>query len=268
MRSEVKHTVFDPRQIVVGGAGFFDVPAHTRSAPPSRRGRSSLSMQGASTLKPIPESGSECAMAMSKNGESQLVGSVGSEPWRSAAVAEFAVGLQQGNLEALILQGPRGTALRAAGEGIDHQVASKAVADIETRRQKVSMSGPAVDLAELKTFRRNAVPRTEDLVLARPSEHLRQDMSFGAVYEYRDACGTAKVVGSTATMPEKQFALDQRHYEHTLPKQNDPKIVWVGISGGRLDLAQTKTAKRGSTKNMMSWLVPDILAFLNKSWYM
>lgn len=162
-------------------------------------------------------------------------------------MAEFAVGLQQGNLEALILQGPRGTALRAAGEVVDHQVASKAVADIETRRQKLDhggVSGPTVDMAELKTFkRRNAVPRSEDLVLAKPSEHLRQEMSFGAVYEYRDSCGTAKVVGSTAAVPEKQFALDQRHYEHNLPKQNDPKIVWVGISGGRGSLTATEMAE-------------------------
>ena len=233
-RTEVKHTVFDPRQlqVVKPGANLFDLPAHTRSAPPSRHGRPGLSAQGASSLKPIPESGRSDSGAISARHEL-----VGSELWRSPAVAEFAVGLQQGNLEALILQGPRGTALRAAGEVVDHQVASKAVADIETRRQKLDhggVSGPAVDLAELKTFkRRNAVPRSEDLVLAKPSEHLRQEMSFGAVYEYRDSCGTAKVVGSTAAVPEKQFALDQRHYEHNLPKQNDPKIVWVGVSGGR-----------------------------------
>ena len=132
-----------------------------------------------------------------------------------------------------MLQGPRGTALRAAGEAHDHQVASKAVAEIETQRQQIAQ-GPSVDLAELKSFnraRRNAVPRSEDLTLAKPSA--RGPLAFGAVYEYRDSCGTAKVVASTASVPEKQFALDQRHYEHALSKQADPHLVWVGVSGGR-----------------------------------
>ncbi|CAE7021500.1 unnamed protein product, partial [Symbiodinium microadriaticum] len=57
--------------------------------------------------------------------------------------------------------------------------------------------------------------------------------AFGAVYEYRDSCGTAKVVASTASVPERQFALDQRHYENVLPAKLDPKLVWVGVSGGR-----------------------------------
>ena len=245
-KTEVKHTVFDPRQLqLTKPGGFFDLPGHTRSAPPSRHGRLSLSSHGAQTLKPIPESGrSECGDIAVKTKNHEIVAS---EPWRSPAVAEFAAGLQEGNLEALILQGPRGTALRAAGEVADHQVASKAVAEIENRRLREGpggsatpgLPGPAVDLAEVKTFRRNAVPRSEDLIVARPSVRQKQ-MSFGAVYEYRDSCGTAKVVASTATVPEKQFALDQRHYEHTLPKQNDPKIVWVGISGGRQGKFKTR----------------------------
>ena len=86
--------------------------------------------------------------------------------------------------------------------------------------------------------------RAEDLSLAKPRVSTRAPMSFGAVYEYRDDCGTAKVVGSTAAVPEKQFALDQRHYEHSLQKR-EPRIVWVAISGGsggldELEMAQVR----------------------------
>ena len=233
MPREVKHTVYDPRQLRLAKPGFFDVPSHTRSSPPSRHG----------ALKSIPEDPSARSVGDVVPAHQELIGP---EPWRSPAVAEFATGLQRGDLEALILQGPRGTALRAAGEVTDHQVASKAVAEIESKRLP-SIHGPSVDHAELTPFnrsRRNAVTRAEDLSLAKPRVSTRAPMSFGAVYEYRDDCGTAKVVGSTAAVPEKQFALDQRHYEHSLQKR-EPRIVWVAISGGsggldELEMAQVR----------------------------
>lgn len=239
----VKHTVADPRQLQIAhvgeGRGFFDFPAETRSAPPSRSGRppSALLAGGASTLRPIPETVSLC------NEPTSSLASRSKEPWRSPAVADFATGLETGKVEAMVLHGPRGLALRAAGESKDHQVATKVVADIEARKQqqKAVEQGPSVDLAEHNTYRynksrRNAVPRADDLVLAVPSGAPREAPAFGAVYEYRDSCGTAKVVASTASIPERQFALDQRHYENVLPAKMDPKLVWVGVSGGRCGL--------------------------------
>ena len=232
MPREVKHTVYDPRQLRLAKTGFFDLPSHTRSSPPSRHG----------ALKSIVEDPSARSAAGDVVPREELIGP---EPWRSPAVAEFATKLQQGELEALILQGPRGTALRAAGEVADHQVASKAVAEIESKRLP-SIQGPSVDHAELTPFnrsRRNAVKRAEDLALAKPSVS-RTPMCFGAVYEYQDSCGTAKVVGSTSAVPEKQFALDQRHYEHSLRRlQRDPRIVWVAISGGKGGLDELEMAQ-------------------------
>ncbi|CAK9047742.1 Uncharacterized protein SCF082_LOCUS26697 [Durusdinium trenchii] len=248
---EVKHTVFDPRRLKLDRSthrpgGFFDLPAHTRSTPPSRDGfprPGSRGDTGARRLKPIPESGWGSA-----SGQDfwLLMGAEPVEPWRSPAVVDFALGLDQGRLDALVLQGPRGTALRAAGEAADHQVASKAVAEIEAQRQNALSSGvegPRADATELPRFnaaRRNAVPRGEDLALSKLAVP-RAPLAFGAVYEYRDACGTAKVVASTATMPEKQYALDQRHYEHRLPKR-DPQLVWVGLTGGRGGLNEAEMA--------------------------
>ena len=31
---------------------------------------------------------------------------------------------------------------------------------------------------------------------------------------------------------------DQRHYENVLPAKMDPKLVWVGVSGGRPERAK------------------------------
>ena len=51
------------------------------------------------------------------------------QPWRSKAVADFAnrVG-EDKSVVALVLEGPRGTALRAVGGQDDHNTASRAVA--------------------------------------------------------------------------------------------------------------------------------------------
>eukprot|EP00931_Biecheleriopsis_adriatica_P093516 TRINITY_DN67257_c0_g1_i1.p1 TRINITY_DN67257_c0_g1~~TRINITY_DN67257_c0_g1_i1.p1 ORF type:complete len:287 (+),score=37.29 TRINITY_DN67257_c0_g1_i1:23-862(+) len=245
----VKHTVYDPRQLQLatrrGGAAFFDVPSQTRSAPASRCGRPKSLPQGRA-LQTISECGSPRSEAASAGGGRHSAVAVRGgreEPWRSAAVADFASGLGTGSLEALMLQGPRGTALRAVGEAADHQVASRTVADIEGRRQQVK-DGPSVDLAEGMMLdsgkRRNAVRRGSDLALAVPNGAQRQATSFGAVYEYRDSCGTAKVVASTNTMPERQFALDQRQHEDVLSKHRDPSLVWVGISGGRGGLSEAE----------------------------
>ena len=58
-------------------------------------------------------------------------------------------------------------------------------------------------------------------------------MSFGAVYEYVDSAGKARLVGSTAGQPEKKYAIDREDHSSvsTLLKQDRaaPKLVWAGI---------------------------------------
>eukprot|EP00440_Ansanella_granifera_P045403 gb/GFBE01049192.1/.p1 GENE.gb/GFBE01049192.1/~~gb/GFBE01049192.1/.p1 ORF type:complete len:278 (+),score=44.17 gb/GFBE01049192.1/:1-834(+) len=246
----VKHTVYDPRQLQLakqkGGAAFFDVPSQTRSAPASRCGQRPKSVGRGMPLRTISECGSPRGSDAGRH--RSVIAARGSreEPWRSSAVAEFASGLGNDGLEALMLQGPRGVAMRAVGEAVDHQVASRTVADIEVRKQR-QKTGPSVDLAEGKLLDSGkpskAGGRGGDLTLALPSGVPPQPMAFGAVYEYRDSCGTAKVVASTATMPERQFALDQRQHEDLLVKHKDPSLVWVGISGGRGGLNEAEMAE-------------------------
>ncbi|CAE8700391.1 unnamed protein product [Polarella glacialis] len=249
----VKHTVYDPRQLQLAqrrGGDFFDVPGSARSAPVSSGGRGPRLSQPRTGLRPISECGAACSEV---DGAPQPALAVRArakeEPWRSPLVADFAAGLGRGvGLEAMVLQGPRGVALRAVGEAEDHQVASRKIADIEARRKQLPSHGPSVDLAEGRLLhdakRRNAVRRGSDLALAVPSAALAvPSMAFGAVYEYRDACGTAKVVASTATLPERQLALDQRHYEDVLPKSGKASIVWVGISGGRGGMDEAEMAE-------------------------
>eukprot|EP00913_Durusdinium_trenchii_P024082 g22617.t1 len=225
---EVKHTVFDPRRLKLDRSthrpgGFFDLPAHTRSTPPSRDGfprPGSRGDTGARRLKPIPES------AQSEAGDRTVA-------LRSNRCVEIRV---QGRVWAIqpkylmIMQSPPS--------------------------QTPGVEGPRADATELPRFnaaRRNAVPRGEDLALSKLAVP-RAPLAFGAVYEYRDACGTAKVVASTATMPEKQYALDQRHYEHRLPKR-DPQLVWVGLTGGRggLNEAEMASVAVGAEGQCLSW---------------
>lgn len=178
------------------------------------------------------------------------------EPWRSEKVAEFASRLGEDKaLEALVLQGPRGTALRAVGEAEDHKTASRVVVEMEQRRlaAQAGKAGPAAEAGQLGQ-RRNAVPRSSDIALASPPPRAAttgelagrprsgaaagRETSFGAVYEYRDSCGTPQVVASTGTVPERQFLLDRRHHETVLAGKQEPSIVWVGISGGAGGLSE------------------------------
>jgi len=169
-----------------------------------------------------------------------------SEPWRSEKVVEFASRVGEDKaLEALVMQGPRGTALRAVGEAEDHKVASKAVVGMEQRRLGAQAGKGGADKGRAQDGqRRNAVPRGSDIAMAvpparatgelaaRPRSGAGKETAFGAVYEYRDNCGTPQVVASTGTMPERQFLLDRRHHEQALAGKQEPSIVWVGVSGG------------------------------------
>eukprot|EP00929_Paragymnodinium_shiwhaense_P094990 TRINITY_DN55911_c0_g2_i4.p2 TRINITY_DN55911_c0_g2~~TRINITY_DN55911_c0_g2_i4.p2 ORF type:complete len:285 (+),score=51.34 TRINITY_DN55911_c0_g2_i4:77-931(+) len=242
----VKHTVCDPRrqQVVAGSAHFFDVPGQTRSAPTTSAGRRTCARDSAP--KPPLSTISECGdvpqdCASERSGALTVYRDAKHEPWRSPAVADFASQLSRDDsLKPMVLQGPRGTALRAVGEVADHEVATKTVASIEGRR-KQTRPGPSVDHGEARLMqsgydaagRRGGSKRGTELAIAAPGGAVvRPQAAFGAVYEYRDSCGTPKVVASTSTVPERQFALDRRQYEGALSHKAEPNLVWVGMSGG------------------------------------
>merc|ERR1712048_471964 len=67
----------------------------------------------------------------------------------------------------------------------------------------------------------------------------RNKVSFGAVYEHRDAAGKAKLVGSTSVLPEHQFHLDwqENHAVKELSRNggnpgSSGHLVWVGVGSG------------------------------------
>lgn len=238
----VKHTVHDPRRAKLhggplseSGSGGYDRQMRALAAPPT----SAAPSRG---LAPVSEEGGRRPSSSSACGHRE-VALRQEQPWRSEKVAEFAGRTEaDSKRQALVLEGPRGIALRAVGEPEDHKVASKVVVGFESRRLEEQHK-------ERRTKqdgqRRNAVPRSSDIALARPPSRSGEgelvkrpgsgkskDIAFGAVYEYRDSCGTAKVVASTSQQPERQFLLDKRHHEKALSTHKEPALVWVGMSGG------------------------------------
>lgn len=167
------------------------------------------------------------------------------EPWRSPAVAALA--LKLGNkesgcraVEPMMLQGPRGTALRAIGEKEDHNVASHTVAQIERRRLRAAnaslQGGTSPSQALLKHLRAEGGGE----LIGRAQSGAPP--TFGAVYEYQDSCGTAKIIASTGVLPERQFLLDKRQHS-VLRAAPDPSLVWVGVSGGAGGLGEAQMAE-------------------------
>mmetsp|Transcript_18479 Transcript_18479/g.59981 ORF Transcript_18479/g.59981 Transcript_18479/m.59981 type:complete len:255 (+) Transcript_18479:59-823(+) len=208
----VRHTVHDPRRERVlaqreapGGVGLLVPPSLSSSAAGGRGGGYGLAgrdlaaidecssvASGTSRLERDPRPGS----AAGGPRESALLRR---EPWRSDKVAEFAASLGQDKArDALVLEGPRGTALRAIGEAEDHKVASKMVVDIELRRAQGPASGGAgpssrgEQASQLQERARASDGGRYNELAPRPRGGVGEEAAFGAVYEYRDSCGTPK----------------------------------------------------------------------------
>jgi len=256
----VRHTVYDPRRQQVLARQEAPRPGSTRPrlgilAPASSNStdlRQPSGSLGGSDLTSIAEGSASGSTAEVRRWRHGTVGGhreaalQRSEPWQSGKVAEFAARLGDDMaLKALVLHGPRGTALRAVGEAEDHKIASKMVVDLErSRLTSQACNGSLARQSAQDHQRRNAAPRSSDIALsvppgramgeraAWPHGGLRKDVAFGAVYEYRDSCGTPQVVASTGKMPERQFLLDLRHHEHALAGKQEPSIVWAGVSDG------------------------------------
>jgi len=145
------------------------------------------------------------------------------------------------------LEGQRGTVLRAVGEAADHQVASRVVVGMEQQRLAAPDAdpGPQGYGGELARVRPPPKAMHSDVL---PRSALRGD-TFAAVYEYRDGCGTPKVVASTSSLPERQFLLDRKRHGEALAGSEDAALVWVGVSGGRggLSEAQMTEVRRAVT---------------------
>lgn len=265
----VKHTVCDPRRERLHSAAQIG-GRHDGRAESNFFAALTANPSHGESLAPVPETAPLLSpgRSVAASAKSELAVR-GGEPWKSRSVADLASRLSDSSrsrdagtgavVEALVLQGARGVALRAIGEAEDHTVASRVVVDLEKRR--LQQQRHRQQQQQRRPIGREiacAVPpgRADSGVMAErpqfgevvPSSGSRQPVSFGAVYEYRDSCGTPKVVASTATMPERQYLLDKRQHGPNLPSEGvEPKLVWVGLSGagaGGLSDAQMAEVRR------------------------
>lgn len=167
---------------------------------------------------------------------------VAAAPWDSLAVQQFSSMMYNSSVfeaglapSAMILQAPGGhTILQAIGEAEDHKVASRTVADIQTHLHKDGNSRLAPQGLGGTTESQLKVVRS-----GQPAPLQQSRVSFGAVYEHRDASGKAKIVGSTAVVPEHQFQLDWQEHgvvkelsKHSHAPGSSGHLVWVGVGAG------------------------------------
>ena len=164
------------------------------------------------------------------------------QPWQSPSVAAL---VRQATSKAsdaspMIIEGPRGTALRAVGSATDHAVAGDALGQCIAERKKRAVDGvemllppPLTEHEESKRLR--PVAEYEDALpaLSKGATRRESDLVFGAVLEYSDAFGKPKIVNSTSMLPEQQYLEDGRtnsKVSHLLTAgRGSSQVVWAGV---------------------------------------
>jgi len=202
--------------------------------------------------------------AVRRGGASLALQQAQAPPWQSRAVARLASAAVRGNkegrgasaahpgekVEPMLIEGPRGTSLRALGSKDDHKVAgdalSKALAEQRERRAR----GGLAQFAPSSRPPRDRAFEAEDVPSSVARRGQRQEMVFGAVYEHCDSTGRPKIISSTSTMPEQQFLLDgqsHRHVADLLTRQRgSSRVVWAGVGQASAGVGE---AEMGSIRN-------------------
>ena len=156
------------------------------------------------------------------------------------------------SVEPMMVEGPRGTSLRAVGEANDHKVAGDALSQLMAEKRRTGLMGgpgssgakgevllppPADAPRDKKPPSRFRTREFEDVELrGRRSMSNRNEYAFGAVYEHVDSFGKPRIVSSTMRTPEVQFLEDGRS-DRRIAKlltqgRGTSNVVWAGV--GRL----------------------------------
>ena len=165
------------------------------------------------------------------------------QPWQSPSVAALVrqAASKVSDASPMIIEGPRGTALRAVGSAADHAVAGDALGHCIAERKNRAVDGVEMLLPPPLTDQEDArrlkpVAEYEDLpTLSKGTtrRHEESDLVFGAVLEYSDAFGKPKIVNSTAMLPEQQYLEDGRtssKVSHLLTAgRGSSSVVWAGV---------------------------------------
>lgn len=143
----------------------------------------------------------DCRVAV-QNGGAALALHQQTPPWQSRAVALLVSAAARGTKEAtaaryseqvepMLVEGPRGTSLRALGSKDDHKVAgdalSKAIAEQRERRARGGLA--QFERSQPGPQTRDRAFEAEDLPRSVARRGHRNGMVFGAVYEHCDSTG-------------------------------------------------------------------------------
>ena len=168
------------------------------------------------------------------------------QPWQSRAVGNLVSQARTrqedgtpAKVQPMIVEGPRGTSLRAVGCQEDHQVAGDALGQILANRRRKDgqeiLLPPPMETMDTEGGGGRRAAEAEDALghVQTRGNRSRSDYIFGAVYEHTDSFGRPKVVGSTALTPEQQFLEDGRNHSAVsrllTVEQGSSHVVWAGI---------------------------------------
>ena len=143
-------------------------------------------------------------------------------------------------VEPMLVEGPRGTSLRALGNKDDHNVAGEALANVMARqREQRARGGVANFLAASASSRpaRTRAAEAEDVALPGERSYALSTgqgaLVFGAVYEHCDFTGKPQIISSTNMLPERQFLEDGKSHRDVADLltrgRGSSRVVWAGL---------------------------------------
>jgi hypothetical protein len=164
-------------------------------------------------------------------------------PWQSRAVLRLANAVRRPNkgklsgeqVEPMLVEGPRGTSLRALGCKEDHRVAGDALSRVMAeQRERRSRGG--LDFLGPSNVRppRDRAFEAEDVPVRSIATRPRHGGTvFGAVYEHCDSTGRPKIISSTKDLPEQQFLEDGKNHHGVADLltrgRGSSRVVWAGV---------------------------------------
>jgi len=123
------------------------------------------------------------------------------------------------SVDALIVEGPSGDVISAAGSAADNRLATETLGEVQERGFRANGN---------RYSRANEAPSV--------SVSGKRPRSFGAVYEHRDCFGKPHFVGHTKRDPGSNFQEDARRHQGIRNllayEEGRSAVVWAGTGGG------------------------------------
>lgn len=166
-------------------------------------------------------------------------GGAAAAPWAAPSVRALGKQMRVGNRasQPLLVEGPAGDVLNAAGSKRDHALASDVLAHAQRERMRAGVPMPT---GPPQPWRRREGGGGRRLGRGGASivgggcggRAPKNQRSFGAVYEHRDCFGRPKFISDTHDAPERAFAADKRKHKGVRDmltyQSGKSSVVWAG----------------------------------------